>query len=212
MNKLILFASELSNPREECANLGTLALGSRYFSDETITDINEYIATLLGIEDFDRLCSVAKIDSFYSNRMKKYLFERLEKKYIFHRLYKYEHSGLAFSTSPFSCPWDSGLAGLIFVSKEDVRKKFEVKRITKGVKQLVLDTLNSEVVSYHRFVNNEAVGFRIEDEDGDVLDSCSGFEMHENWAEDVASYIDNDLLLLNDEELLKLIKETEIEY
>lgn len=212
MNKLILFASELSNPREWNENLGTLALGSRYFSDATISDINEYLAGLLGIEDFDRLLKSAKISLFYSNEMKEYLFKCLEKDYIFHKVYKYEHSELAFSTSPFNCPWDSGLAGLIFVSKKYVRKEFEVKRITEGVKQRVLDILKGEVESYHRFMNNEAVSFRIEDENGDILDSCSGFEMHENWAEDVASYINNDLLGVNEKELLTLIKETEIEY
>lgn len=211
MNRLILFASELLNPREHNENLGTLALGSRYFSDENIDDINEYIAGLLGIEDFDRLCSVAKIVNFYSDEMKEYLLERFEKDYIFHKVYKYEHGNIAFATSSFHCKWDSGLAGIIFVSKEDVRKEFGVKRITGGLKQRVLDILNSEVKCYHRFVNNEAVGFRIETENGDILDSCSGFDMHDDWAEDVASYIDNDLLLLNDEELLKLIKETEIE-
>ena len=32
-------------------------------------------------------------------------------------IYMYDHSGITVSTSPFSCPWDSGRLGLIFMSK-----------------------------------------------------------------------------------------------
>jgi hypothetical protein len=30
-------------------------------------------------------------------------------------LYLYDHSGITMSTSPFSCPWDSGQVGYIWV-------------------------------------------------------------------------------------------------
>lgn len=33
-------------------------------------------------------------------------------------LYMYEHSGISISTSPFSCPWDSGQIGFVLVSKK----------------------------------------------------------------------------------------------
>lgn len=33
-------------------------------------------------------------------------------------LYMYEHSGIALSTTPFSCPWDSGRLGFVIMTKE----------------------------------------------------------------------------------------------
>ena len=53
-------------------------------------------------------------------------------------LYLYDHSGITISTSPFSCGWDSGQIGFIFVSKEKLRKEYGVKRITKDIIQKAL--------------------------------------------------------------------------
>lgn len=163
-------------------NLGTLGLSNRFYCDQII-------------EDSEELTEIAN-----------------DKSLIVLFVYKYEHSGISFSTAPFSCSFDSGLAGLIWVSKEKVRELFCVKRISKKLRNTVEESLRKEIETYNLFANNEGVGFRIEDEDGYVIDSCGGFFKHENWEQDVASYIDNDMLLLNDEELLELIKQTEIEY
>ena len=47
-------------------------------------------------------------------------------------LYLYDHSGITINTTGFSCPWDSGQVGYIFVRYEDIKKNFSVKRITKN--------------------------------------------------------------------------------
>ena len=39
-------------------------------------------------------------------------------------LYLYDHGGLSISTSPFSCRWDSGQIGFIFVTKYTVFEQF----------------------------------------------------------------------------------------
>lgn len=44
-------------------------------------------------------------------------------------VYMYDHGDLAFSTSPFTCPWDSGQVGFIFTTREDV-KQLGIKRVT----------------------------------------------------------------------------------
>lgn len=212
MNKLILFQSEMQNPRVFNDNLGVLALHKRFISDERLHDINEYLAEFIGIGDFDKLCTAVKIDEFYSEEMKEYLFNRLSKTFIFLKVYKYEHGCISFSTSPFSCNWDIGLVGLIFVSKKYVLKEYGAKIVSKKLRNFVENVLKTEVETYNNFVNNYCVGFRVEDEEGNVLDGCGGFEMYEGWENEVASYVDNDLLLLNDEELLELIKNTEIQY
>jgi hypothetical protein len=53
-------------------------------------------------------------------------------------LYLYEHSGVTINTTGFSCPWDSGQVGIIFVTREKVREEFSKKRISwKLYKQVV---------------------------------------------------------------------------
>jgi hypothetical protein len=45
-------------------------------------------------------------------------------------LYLYDHSGITMKTTPFSCRWDSGQVGFVYISKDKVRKEYNVKRIT----------------------------------------------------------------------------------
>ena len=46
-------------------------------------------------------------------------------------LYLYDHSGITINTTGFSCRWDSGQVGFIYVTHEEIRKEFGVKRVTK---------------------------------------------------------------------------------
>lgn len=60
-------------------------------------------------------------------------------------IYMYDHSGITIKTTPFSCPWDSGLVGYIFVTKETVRKEFGIKRVTKEWIEKIKTYLEGEV-------------------------------------------------------------------
>lgn len=53
-----------------------------------------------------------------------YLEDVLEEVAVVLPLYLYDHSGLMMNTTGFSCSWDSGQVGYIFVSKDDVRQEF----------------------------------------------------------------------------------------
>jgi len=94
--------------------------------------------------------------------------------YISLPLYLYDHSGITMNTTGFSCPWDSGQVGVIFVSKETVRKEYGVKRISKKLRENVLRYLRCEVEEYDQYLRGEIYCFSIEDENGDVVDSCCG--------------------------------------
>ncbi len=48
------------------------------------------------------------------------------------------------NTTGFSCPWDSGQVGWVFVSKKKVREEYGVKRITES---LVENSLPPQVPS-----------------------------------------------------------------
>lgn len=90
-------------------------------------------------------------------------------------VYAYIHSGIMLNTTGFSCPWDSGQSGIIYVSKQKVKDQLKVKRITASVRQKVLNILRAEVDIYSQYTSGEVYGYRILDENGDVVDSCYGF-------------------------------------
>ena len=76
-------------------------------------------------------------------------------------LYLYDHSGITISTSSFSCNWDSGCVGFIFVSKERLRKEYNVKRITKDIIEKATKVLQGEVETYDQFLTGEVYGYRV---------------------------------------------------
>ncbi len=41
-------------------------------------------------------------------------------------LFLYDHSGITMNTTGFSCPWDSGQVGFIYVDAETIRKEYNV--------------------------------------------------------------------------------------
>lgn len=86
-------------------------------------------------------------------------------------VYLYDHSGLALSTTPFSCPWDSGRVGAIYATAKSVA-------ITLGQdasREQILRALREEVSLFDSYVSGDVWGFVICDRFGNVLDSCGGF-------------------------------------
>jgi len=90
-------------------------------------------------------------------------------------LYLYDHSGITMSTSSFNDRWDSGQVGYIYVTLEDIRKNFMVKRVTKAIREKAIELMKSEVLTYDDYITNNVYGFVIEDQEGETLESCWGF-------------------------------------
>lgn len=92
-------------------------------------------------------------------------------------LYLYDHSGLTISTSSFSCPWDSGMVGVIFMSKQDMRDNFNVKKVTKFIREKARDLMKAEVEDYDYYLTGQCYGYSIyKDKDSlDEIESCYGF-------------------------------------
>lgn len=89
-------------------------------------------------------------------------------------LYMYDHSGITISTTPFSCPWDSGQIGWVYITKEDIRKEYNIKRVTKKYIEKATKILISEIKVYDDYLRGETYGFVLE-KDGEEIDSCWGF-------------------------------------
>jgi hypothetical protein len=90
-------------------------------------------------------------------------------------LYLYDHSGITMNTTGFSCPWDSGQVGIIYVSKEKIRSEYGVKRISPKLRAKVLKVLKGEVETYDDYLTGNVWGYTVADASGDIIDSCWGF-------------------------------------
>lgn len=121
-------------------------------------------------------------------------------------LYLYDHSGITISTTPFSCPWDSGQIGFIYVSKKKVREEYGVKRITEKVRETALNVLKGEVETYDKYITGEVHRFEICEvkkcdeghEHETFIDSCGGFYDEDECLSEAESVV-NDLISQNKE-------------
>lgn len=111
-------------------------------------------------------------------------------------LYLYDHGGITISTSPFSCNWDSGQIGFIFISKKKMLEEYGGKIVTKKLKEKVEGYLKSEVEVYDKYIRGEVYGVRVFekelDEDGDDVEihSCFGFYSEESAIEEGMAYVE----------------------
>lgn len=92
-----------------------------------------------------------------------------EKDYYILPLFLYDHSGITMSTGCFSCPWDSGQVGWIYISIE--------KAASEGWKtpEQAYKAMESEVEEYGHYLTGQCYGYVVEDADGEEIDSCWGF-------------------------------------
>lgn len=87
-------------------------------------------------------------------------------------VYMYDHSGITIKTGPFSCPWDSGQLGHIYMTKADYRENWG-KRFNR---KKALACLEGEVKEYDDFLTGNVWGYKVTDtETEEVVDSCWGF-------------------------------------
>jgi len=162
--------SDVESPRE-WDNLGTMVYWHRGYTLGDVDGLKEYSDPdmfwydLAGIEDTDSDLDKA--------------IELANKRNVILPLYLYDHSGITMRTSSFSCQWDSGQVGWIYVSYERLRKEYDRKRISAKQRALAEKYLTGEVETFDQFITNDVYGFNVErnDEDGDEvhIDSCWGF-------------------------------------
>jgi hypothetical protein len=88
-------------------------------------------------------------------------------------LYFYDHGGIAISTSPFSCPWDSGQIGFAIIPVNKIVLEYgDDSDISRANARRVLQ---GEVNTYNQYLQGEVFGYVLKDEAGEEIDSCWGF-------------------------------------
>ena len=93
-----------------------------------------------------------------------------EENCIYLNLYLYDHGGVTMSAAPFSCPWDSGQVGVIYVTREDALNEYGYKKLTKNLKNHVENVLHAEVEEYDKYLKGEFCEFQILDQEGEIID------------------------------------------
>ncbi len=161
--RLSIYADEdAMNPRTEFDNLGTMVCWHRRYD---VGDKHSYDEPA----DFSH--------------------EWNERNAIILPVYMYDHSSVALSTRSFvgrahHAEWDSGQVGYVYVSLNDVRQEYHAKRVTRQIREQVIQLLEVEVKTYSQYVSGDVYGFQVErishcgecgDEHTEVVDSCWGF-------------------------------------
>jgi hypothetical protein len=115
-------------------------------------------------------------------------------------VYAYVHSGSTIAVTPFSCPWDSGRSGFVYMDRKDAvgwagrskkTKKSTHKVLTKKDADMALRACEGIVRSFAQYLEGDIWGFIAEDrvtktwtrpdgtpgeeDDWEEVDSCWGF-------------------------------------
>ncbi len=103
-------------------------------------------------------------------------------------VYMYNHNNERLSTTPFSCQWDSGLIGFIYVTSETIASDLVLSNTSETeIKEL----LNSEIETLDSYVSGEIYGFTIIDNMGSEVDSCYGYYGLEHIKSEVEMLLKN---------------------
>lgn len=158
------------NPREDWDNFGKMiCFHKRYNLGDKHDYSNHYqfIHAESGLYPYEDT-------KFLSDEQFEECEEAFENNNVVLPLYLYDHSGITMSTTPFSCPWDSGQVGFIYVPKDEVCKVYGVDEVTDELYEKVCDVFRSEVSVYDAYLRGEVYCFSVE-KDGEHVNSCCGF-------------------------------------
>jgi len=112
--KIVVQDDDPPHPRRDWEGMGTMALFHKRYE----------------LGDKDHGLSASDFDGW--DAMEEHLYKKCGAAVVL-PVYLYDHSGISIQTKPFSCRWDSGQIGFIYISREQVRNLYSRKRITKAL-------------------------------------------------------------------------------
>ena len=154
-----IYFDEFAESPREWSPLGTLVCSHRKYdlSDVPFPQAGEHGSLLADFKEYLKTISLTLNDIIYTP------------------VYMYDHSGIALSSTPFSCKWDSGLLGYHYVSKSTIHTEYSVKRISPKLHKSIISVLDAELEVYNHYVQGNCYEFRIFDSEDEFVDSCGGF-------------------------------------
>jgi hypothetical protein len=108
------------------------------------------------------------------DEMESYIRKELDAAVIL-PLYLYDHSGITMSICPFGDRWDSGQVGFIYMTKEDAKKNWKKKIVTKKLREKITECLQNEVEIYDMYLRGEVYGFNVIDPEGEIVETSWGY-------------------------------------
>lgn len=135
--------------------------------DDYCEDFREGLdTTWVGVDVSTRLDVVDKGNCFedYVADYCKQILDCTINDIIWATVYKYEHSGVCYNLTGFSCPWDSGIDGFIYMTKEQARKIYGVKRISSKLHDKIQNTFEKEVENYSTAINSSFYSVSLDNE------------------------------------------------
>jgi len=178
------------NPRIEQDNLGKMIcfhsrhnIGDEHHFDEPDEFLLELLEEKLGDTDlaeekFEELSS--KVDaSLYKNNHGQYrkaihenILNYLSSGFVIEPIFMYDHSGITINTTGFSCHWDSGQVGWIYMPYDAIQKEYGLVNSETIEKARAL--LKSEVKAYDYYLTDQCYGFKLYESNEEIA-SCWGF-------------------------------------
>ncbi len=166
-----IIQDEVTESPREWDNLGTMVCWHRRYDlgdEQPCENAQEYLRSM----------AVDYVGAYDGDLIPEKDIQRiLDKHFLILPLYLYDHSGLSISTGAFSCSWDSGQVGYIYVEKTKAIEEC-------GDLEIVKDQLLGEVKTYDQYLDNDIWGFAIEKrehcnscdhDEWEYFDSCCGF-------------------------------------
>lgn len=94
-------------------------------------------------------------------------------------LYMYEHGLIVLSLGAFSCPWDSGQVGIVYMHGDDIRENWN------GDKEAARKYIEGVLLAWNCYYAGRVYGFIARSPEGEVIDSCWGYYGDEDGFEDL---------------------------
>ena len=180
------------NPRAGQDNFGKMVCFHRRYDigdehnyndpDELLVDLlEEKLGATDAAEDkFAELSS--KVDaSLYKNNHGQYrkaihenILNYLSSGFVIEPIFMYDHSGITINTTGFSCPWDSGQVGWIYMPYDAIQKEYGLVNSETIEKARAL--LKSEVKAYDYYLTDQCYGFKLYESNEEIA-SCWGFSV-----------------------------------
>lgn len=172
----IAYDANPMNPRKEWDNVGTMVCWHNQYNlgdEKPSYDPESFFFELARMIDYG-IDDPAYCDTeAQAEKARKRINRIVDTNYVILPLYLYDHSGITMNTTGFSCRWDSGQVGYIYVSKDKAMNEYGLKAWNKAAKEKVKKYLQGEVEDYDRYLTGDVYGFILEG--GGQDDSCWGF-------------------------------------